>query len=112
MGLRLIRYLTERTLCVSIDLGRNIRIRNDNTRAIATMNGIINFSGSVGASLTVSLIGVIFQLGTNAVLYTIIAAMILAALSITRIAIKDTLRIFKANTRYVYVVEQDSITPI
>ena len=93
--------------CVSIDLGRNKRITRDNTRAIATMNGIINFSGLVGASLTVSLIGVIFQLGTNAVLYIMIIAMVLSALSITRIAVKDTLRIVKNNYHHVYVVEKD-----
>ena len=91
--------------CVSIDLGRNEKITRENTRAIATMNGIINFSGSVGASITVSLIGVIFQLGTNAVLYIMIVAMVLSALSITRIAVKDAIRIIKSNYHYVYVVE-------
>ena len=92
--------------CVSIDLGRNKRIIKENTRAIATMNDIINFSGSVGASITVSLVGVIFQLGVNAVLYTMIIAMVLSALSITRIALKDIWRIYNDHRTSVYVVQE------
>ncbi|KAI6661149.1 Sugar phosphate exchanger 2 [Oopsacas minuta] len=91
--------------CVSIDLGRNKKIMEQNKRAIATMNGIINFSGSVGASITVSLIGVVFQLGVNAVLYVMIAGMILSALFITRIAVKDIIRIYTNYRSYVYVVQ-------
>ena len=90
--------------CVTIDLGKSKSIAK-NTRAIATMNGIINFSGSVGAAITVSLIGVLFRFGTGVVLYSMIGATIISVLFLTRIALRDLSQIINDQRRKVYVIQ-------
>lgn len=72
------------TTAVSVDLGTHGSLRG-NSRALATVTGIIDGTGSVGAALGPFLTGYISQKSWDAVFYMLMAAALLAALVLSRV---------------------------
>ena len=91
---------------VTVDLGSKDGLKN-NTRAIATVNGMIAFAGGIAGSFAGLIVGVLINYGIAPVLYFLMSTTFVAGVILTRITLRDIVKLYKWHFgRNVYYAKQ------